>query len=77
MLTPAAIHDRISAALPGAEVTVTDLTGGGDHFEATVVAQVFSGKTMIEQHQLVYASVRDWLATGELHALKLKTKVPE
>ena len=72
-----AIEARIRAALPGAEVEVRDTTGTGDHFEARVVCPAFAGKSMIEQHQLVYAPLKDVLATGELHALALKTFTPE
>ncbi len=77
MLDPEEIRRRIEAALPGAVVEVRDTTGGGDHFEARVVAGVFRGRTRVEQHQMVYAPLRDVLATGELHALALKTEVPK
>jgi len=77
MLDPAEIQKRIEAALPGASVAVRDATGTGDHFEARVVAAAFAGKTRVEQHQMVYAPLKDWLATGELHALALTTGVPE
>lgn len=77
MLDPEWIKSRIAAALPGAEVEVNDTTGTGDHFEARVVAPAFTGKSMVQQHQLVYAPLRDVLATGELHALALKTYSPE
>ena len=70
------IRRRIEGALPGAEVSVRDTTGGGDHFEARVVAAAFAGKTRVEQHQMVYAPLRDLLASGALHALALKTEVP-
>ncbi len=76
MLSVEAIQARILAALPGAEVVVKDSTGTGDHFEARVVAAAFEGISMIDQHQRVYAPLRDWLATGELHALALKTYTP-
>jgi acid stress-induced BolA-like protein IbaG/YrbA len=76
MLSADEVRRRIAAGLPGAEVEVADMTGGGDHFEARVVAAAFEGKTMIQQHQMVYAPLRDVLATGELHALKLKTYTP-
>ena len=49
---------RIEDALPGAEVRVEDLTGGGDHFRAEVVSGQFDGLSRIEQHQLVYRRVR-------------------
>jgi stress-induced morphogen len=75
-MTAADIRHRIEEALPGAAVEVRDTTGGGDHFEARVAAAAFAGKSRIEQHQLVYAALRDVLATGELHALALKTEIP-
>lgn len=67
----------IAGALEGAQVEVRDTTGTGDHFEARVVSAAFEGKTMIEQHRLVYAPLQALLQTGELHALALKTYTPE
>ncbi|SEU35507.1 BolA family protein [Stigmatella erecta] len=77
MLNEETIRARILEALPGAEVEVRDTTGTGDHFEAQVVSPAFTGKTMVQQHKLVYAPLQPWLATGELHALALKTYSPE
>ena len=76
MLDPEKVKQRITAALPGADVEVKDLTGTGDHFEARVVSAEFDGKSMVDQHKLVYAPLQDWLKTGELHALALKTFSP-
>ncbi|MBN1209894.1 MAG: BolA/IbaG family iron-sulfur metabolism protein [Myxococcaceae bacterium] len=77
MLKAERIRERILGALPGSEVQVNDTTGTGDHFEAYVVSTAFAGKPMVQQHKLVYAAVQDWLQTGELHALALKTYTPE
>lgn len=77
MLSPDYVKERIASALPGAQVEVVDTTGTGDHFEARVVSDAFAGKSMVQQHQLVYAPLKDKLATGELHALALKTYTPE
>ena len=44
---------RIETAIPGAQVEVTDLTGGGDHFRAKVVAPEFAQMSRIEQHRRV------------------------
>jgi acid stress-induced BolA-like protein IbaG/YrbA len=77
MLSTEAIRERILGALPGSEVEVQDTTGTGDHFEARVVSPAFTGKPMVQQHQMVYAPLQDWLKTGELHALALKTYSPE
>src|SRR5918997_3064189 len=49
------LKERIEAAIPGARAEVTDLTGGGDHFRATVAAPEFASLSRIEQHRRVYA----------------------
>jgi len=77
MPTPVEVETLIAAALPGARVEVRDATGTGDHFEALVVAEQFRGKTLVEQHRMVYAPLRDLMATNEIHALSLKTSAPE
>ncbi len=77
MLDPKDIERRIVAALPGAEVEVIDTTGTGDHFQARVVSEAFAGKTMVEQHQMVYAPLRAQIDAGSLHALALKTYTPD
>jgi len=79
VLTPGFIKARILEGLPDAYVLVRDTTGGGDHFEAFVASLSFAGKGMVQQHQAVYAPLRPWLQTGELHALQLRTSssIPE
>jgi stress-induced morphogen len=77
MLDPGLIESRIKSALPDAQVTIRDLTGTGDHFEARVVSAAFEGKSMVDQHAAVYASLQDLLDSGELHALALRTYSPE
>jgi stress-induced morphogen len=76
-LDPDDLRRRIEAALPGATVELRDATGQGDHFEALVRARAFAGKSRIEQHQMVYAPLRELLASGALHALALKTEIAE
>jgi acid stress-induced BolA-like protein IbaG/YrbA len=77
MLDPKNLEAMIAGALPGSTVEVRDTTGTGDHFEARVVSPSFEGKSMVEQHKLVYAPLQELLRTGELHALALKTYTPE
>ena len=64
---------RIEEALPGSRADVVDLTGGGDHFKATVVAQEFAGMTRIEQHRRIYAVFGPEIG-GPIHALSLETR---
>ena len=48
----------------------------GTHFEAVIVSPAFVGKTMIQQHQLVYAALGDRMR-AEIHALSMRTLTPE
>ncbi|MEO0374584.1 MAG: BolA/IbaG family iron-sulfur metabolism protein [Cyanobacteria bacterium P01_A01_bin.17] len=77
MISPDNLEAMIQAGLPGAEVHAQDLTGGGDHYQATVVSSAFAGKNLVQQHQMVYATVNQVMASEELHALALKTYTPE
>lgn len=60
----------IEAGLPDADVEV--LGDDGQHFDARVVSPSFAGKSLIEQHRMVYATLGDSF-DGALHALSLKT----
>ena len=75
MPTSTELQERIVDALPGAHVTVDDLTGGGDHFRAEVVSERFEGLTRIQQHKLVY-DVFGAEIGGAIHALSIKTSTP-
>lgn len=76
MAMPAAeIEALIRAAMPDADVTITDLAGDGDHYSARVVSAVFAGKTRVQQHKLVYDALGGRMG-GALHALQLTTAVP-
>ena len=66
----------IEAALPGAEVEVSDETGAGDHLRATVVARQFDGLSRIDQHRLVKAAVKVRFDDGTIHALSVRTASP-
>ena len=48
----------------------------GTHFEAVVVSPEFVGKSMVQQHQLVYAALGDRMR-AEIHALSMRTLTPE
>ena len=73
MPSPEELKRRIEAAIPGSAAAVVDLTGGGDHFEATVTASAFHGKSRLEQHRLVYSVFGDEVG-GPIHALSIKTR---
>ena len=67
------IEELIIQSIPDAKVTIEDLRGDGDHYSAIVVSKSFEGKSMIQQHKMVYESLKGKMG-NELHALVLKTK---
>jgi len=71
----AELKTMIEAALPGAEVTVEDEDGGGQHLRATVKAPQFEGLSRIDQHRLVKAAVQERFDDGTVHALSIRTEV--
>jgi stress-induced morphogen len=77
MITPQQVEEMIKAELPDAQVQVQDLTGGGDHYQVTVVSSQFAGKGLVKQHKLVYSALQQAMSTEAIHALALKTSTPD
>lgn len=77
MIDDEALTTLIRGELPDAEVGIFDRTGTMDHFNVTVRSKEFRGKTLIEQHKLVYGALKDALKDGRVHAVELKTIVAE
>ncbi|MDO8353323.1 MAG: BolA family transcriptional regulator [Aestuariivirga sp.] len=75
-MAAAEIERFIKEALPDASVEIRDLAGDGNHYAATVMSAAFKGKSRVQQHQMVYASLKGRMG-GELHALALTTSVLE
>jgi len=67
------IEALIKEALPDAVIEIQDLAGDGNHYSATITSGNFSGKSKIEQHKIVYNSLKGKMG-NELHALAIKTK---
>lgn len=74
-MTRETLEGFLAEAFPDAEITLTDLAGDNDHWQAEIVSEQFRGKTRVAQHQMVYAALKGTMG-GELHALALKTKAP-
>ena len=71
----APIENLLRQAFPDArELAVLDRTGGGDHFQVTVVSPRFNGLSLIEQHRLVYAALEGPMADGTIHELRITTR---
>ena len=74
MMTKEDIRNLIASAI---DCTLLDVRGDdGAHFEATIVAPVFTGKSRIARHQIVYAALGDHMKEA-IHALSFSTLTPE
>jgi stress-induced morphogen len=72
----AEIERLIREGIPGAEVTIEDLRGDGDHYSARVVAPAFKGKSRVQQQRMVYKALQGRMG-DTLHALMLQTAAPD
>ncbi|MBI3315861.1 MAG: BolA family transcriptional regulator [Candidatus Omnitrophica bacterium] len=75
MISPIEIERLVLAAIPDAEVRVTDMTGTGDHFEVKVVSAGFRGKSILDQHKMVFEALEKEME-NRIHAVKIKTQTP-
>ena len=67
------IEQLIKEAMPDAVIEIQDLAGDGNHYSATITSAKFAGKSKIEQHKMVYNSLKGKMG-NELHALAIKTQ---
>ncbi len=75
MLTKKDVINLITKKLPNSEVLVENLKGN-DHLQVTVISSDFNGLSLVKQHQLVYSALKEELASEAIHALALKTGIP-
>ena len=73
MVDPDQIKRWIEGGLPCEHVEVR---GDGHHFDAVIVSQAFSGKSRVQQHQLVYQALGNRMQ-AEIHALSMQTYTPD
>ncbi|MFN4290430.1 MAG: BolA family protein [Permianibacter sp.] len=72
-VTVEALKARVQQAFAGEQV---DVSGDGYHFQVTIISERFAGLRAVQRQQRVYAAVQDWIASGELHALSMRTFTP-
>ena len=72
-MTKEEITILIKKSIPDASIKIEDLRGDGDHYSATIISKKFLNKSKIEQHKIVYDSLKGKMG-NELHALMLKTR---
>ena len=66
------IKTLIKESIPDAEIVIKDLAGDENHYSATIKSKLFTGKSKIEQHKIVYKALKGKMGT-QLHALALNT----
>lgn len=76
-MEPDDIRRLILKSIPDTQVQIEDLTGTGDHFGITVISKVFRGKPLVEQHRIVQRALQPALDDGSIHAVQIKTKMPD
>lgn len=75
MVSAELVKERIKTGIPDAQIQV--LTSDGDHFDVIVVSSTFTGKRLLQQHQLVKETISSEMLSGAIHALSIKTFTPE
>ena len=67
------IKELITASIPDASIEIKDLMGDNNHYQALIKSKMFSGLSKIDQHKLVYKSLKGKMG-NELHALSITTE---
>ncbi|MXR52501.1 BolA/IbaG family iron-sulfur metabolism protein [Halovenus sp. WSH3] len=77
-MTPEEVEEVIESNIPDATAEVGQPRGvdDDDHLAATVVSPAFEGKSLVDQHDMVYEALDDHMTT-DIHAVELTTRTPE
>ena len=67
------IEKLIKDEIPDAKIEIKDLMGDSNHYSATIISNSFKNLNKIDQHKLVYKSLKGKMG-NELHALSIITK---
>jgi BolA protein len=76
------IRSALQAALTPVQLDIIDdsaahaghagaIQSGGGHFSAYIVADAFTGKSLVQRHQMVYQALGELMRT-DIHALMIK-----
>jgi len=76
-MTPEQIKSRLETSYTNSKIQVHDLTGTQDHYEVFIESDAFTGKSRIQCHRMVMDVFNKELKSGEVHALTIRTQVPQ
>ncbi len=74
-MNPQQIKQFIEIHIPGCTAIIN--TEDNVHFNATVISELFNGKSKLQQQQMVNEAIQKFILSGEIHAISLKTFTPE
>ncbi|MBC5811283.1 MAG: BolA family transcriptional regulator [Candidatus Eremiobacteraeota bacterium] len=77
MIENDAMTALIRQKLPDAEVRIVDTTGTMDHFNVLVRSQAFAGVPLMDRHRMVEGALAEARADGRIHAMSIRTEIPE
>ena len=70
------VRGQLEKAFPDDRIELSSPMQDDNHFQLLIVSERFTGKSMVEQHQLVYRALGDAMQEA-IHALALRTYTPE
>ena len=67
------IKKRLSDFFLKSRIEVIDMTSDSNHFSVLIISDIFSDLSLIDRHKLVYSALNQYIETGEIHALTIKS----
>ena len=67
------LYDLLKNGFKNAEIELVDTAGDMNHYEVTIVSELFKDLPLVAQHKMVYDAIGTQMGR-ELHALKINTK---
>lgn len=66
------LNEILILSFPEAKIEIRDLVGDQNHYEINISSNRFNGLSRIEQHKLIYSSLREIIDNNVLHAISIK-----
>ena len=77
MMDESSLTALLRQTLPDAQVRMRDMTGTMDHLEVLVASKAFAGVSPLDRHRMVERALAPARADGRIHALQIRTALPE
>ena len=69
----ATVESLLRGQLDNCDIAVN---GEGANYDITVIGDVFEGLRPVKKQQLVYAALSEHIASGDIHAVNIRTFTP-